>query len=290
LSPVVLLLILCTATAHASWNLAAKRAGSGGATFVWLYTVISLTLYLPLNVVLLVVTRPALDIRMLGVIAVSAIIQLGYFVCLQRGYAVGDLSVVYPLARGTGPALAVLLAVLLLGERPHPLALLGTAGVVTGVLVVGLGRRTPAQPGDSAFGAGIGYGIATGMFIGGYTVWDAHAVGPIGVPPVLLVWGDDLVRAIALAPVAFGRRGRLAAVWKAHRREAFAIAVLAPLAYILTLIALTKAPVSLVAPARELSIVIASLFGWLALGEEHPVRRLTGALIILGGVAALAVS
>jgi drug/metabolite transporter (DMT)-like permease len=287
-SPVVLLLILGSATAHASWNLAAKRAGTGGPTFVWLYTAISLVLYLPLNAVVLYVARPHLGPRALGAIAVSAILQLGYFLLLQRGYAVGDLSVVYPLARGTGPALAILLAVLLLGERPHALAVLGAAGVVGGVLVIGLGGRSP----DAGAGlrAGIGYGVATGVFIGAYTVWDAHAVGPIGVPPTLLVWGDDLTRALVLAPVAPGRRARLAEVWRDHRREAFAIAILAPIAYILTLVALMKAPVSLVAPARELSIVLGSLLGWLVLGEESPARRLAGSLIILAGVAALAAS
>ncbi len=75
-----------------------------------------------------------------------------------------------------------------------------------------------------------------------------------------------------------------------HRREVLAVAVLSPLAYVLVLQALTVAPVSLVAPLRESSIVVGALLGWWLLGEPRPARRLVGAAVVLGGIALLSLA
>ncbi len=113
-----LVLVLVAAVFHATWNLLAKRVGDGGAVFVWLFGLCSLVLYAPLAVVVVLVSAPHLGpveyLFMFG----SGVLHLGYFVLLQRGYAVGDLSLVYPLARGTGPLLATAAAIVLFGERP----------------------------------------------------------------------------------------------------------------------------------------------------------------------------
>ena len=120
-------LILISAVAHATWNLYAKRA-SGGPAFVWLFDVASTLLYAPLA--LIVVLRPHAPITLLGFgfIAGSAVLHLAYFLMLQQGYRIGDLSLVYPLARGTGPMLSTTAAILVFGERPGPLALAGAVG------------------------------------------------------------------------------------------------------------------------------------------------------------------
>lgn len=192
---------------------------------------------------------------------------------------------VYPLARGTGPMLAMVIAVVLLGERPGWLGLLGGLLVVAGVFVIGFSEGLPRSS-----LAGIGFGLLTGMLISAYTVWDSRAVTALALSPLLFDWASNLTRSLLLAPYAAGRRDRIAAVWSAHRRSVLAVAVLSPLAYILVLFAMRIAPVSLVAPARELSIVLAGLLAWRVLGEPQPGRRLTGAAVVLAGVVLLGVS
>lgn len=281
--------MLAAAVAHAGWNIASKRAGAAGVPLVFLNCAFAVALYLPVSIAV-VVFGDARITATLGLCAAgSAVLHLGYFVLLQRGYAVGDLSVVYPLARGTGPLLSVLVAVVVLGERPGSIGLLGAALVVAGILVVGSGGGSggPA-PFRSRLTAGAGYGLATGVLIAGYTLWDAHAVADLELSPILLLQGAELGRASLLAPYALRHRDAVAQVWRQHRPEIAVISVLSPLAYILVLIAYTMAPVSLVAPARELSIVIGSLAGWLVLREPNPARRMAGAAVVLGGIVALA--
>ena len=280
--PLALLLVVAAAMAHAGWNLCAKRVPDGGTVFVWLYGSVTAALCVPLAIVTVLVFHQVPTVTWLVAMGISGLLHVTYFVLLQRGYAVGDLSVVYPLARGSGPLLAVLASVVWLGERPGPLALAGAGAVVGGILVIGgIGRGSRS--------AGVLYAVATGVLIAGYTLWDAHAVTTLAVPPVVLMAGSALGEFTLLSPVLFWRRARAATLWRAHRRTLVAIAVLSPLAYLLVLFALRLAPVSLVAPARELSIVFGSLAAALVLGEPDPRRRLTGAVVVLAGVAAIAV-
>ncbi|MGP4016361.1 EamA family transporter [Saccharopolyspora sp. 5N708] len=281
------LLVVAAAFAHAGWNFFAKRAGSAGAGFVWLTATCSAVLYLPVMATSLIWTGlPSLANLLLGVL-VSATVHLGYFLLLQRGYAVGDMSVVYPLARGTGPMLAMLIAVLLLGERPGWIGLLGGLLVVAGVFVIGLSDGVPRS---GASLAGVGFGLLTGSLIAIYTVWDAHAVTALALAPLVYDWANNLARSAMLAPYAVTRRTQIAAAWAGHRKEILAVALLSPLAYILVLFAMQLAPVSLVAPARELSIVLAGLLAWRLLGEPQPIRRMTGAVVVLAGVVLLGIA
>ncbi|SFS93719.1 EamA family transporter [Saccharopolyspora flava] len=293
---VAVVLVVLAAFAHAGWNFFAKRAGSSGAGssgagFVWLTASCSAVLYLPVALGTLVWGSlhdgvPSPTTFLLGVL-VSAIIHLGYFLLLQRGYAVGDMSVVYPLARGTGPLLSMLVAVLVLQERPGWLGACGGLLVVCGVFVIGLSDGVP-RAGTNL--AGVGFGLLTGALIATYTVWDAHAVTGLALSPLLFDWANNLSRSVLLGPYALRRREALARIWSEHRREIIAVGVLSPLAYILVLFAMQLAPVSLVAPARELSIVVAGLLAWRVLGEAQPVRRMTGAVVVLAGVVLIGVA
>ncbi|MGJ7907135.1 EamA family transporter [Actinopolyspora sp. H202] len=281
-------LVVVAAAVHASWNYFAKRVASGGAAFVWLTAACSAVLYLPLAaLVVLHVGLPPLHLG-LFVVVVSAALHLAYFVLLQRGYSVGDMSVVYPLARGTGPLLALLIAVLVLEERPGITGVAGGLLVMLGVLVISSGG------GDNRLRAGklagVGFGLLTGSMIAFYTVWDAYAVTALALSPLLLIWGDQLTRVVLFAPYAWVRRDRIADVWSGNRREVMLVGLLSPLAYLLVLFAMRLAPVSLVAPARELSIVMAGLLAWWLLGEDDPVRRIAGSVVVLGGVVLLGIS
>lgn len=280
-----IVLVLGAAVAHAGWNLCAKTVPNGGALFVWLTAVWSTLLQLPPAVGAIVAADGMPAVWLLAML-VSGGMHTGYFVLLQRGYRVGDLSVVYPLARGTGPMLSVVAAIVLFGERPGPAVLLGTAGVVVGVWVIGgLGSAT-----GRSWAAGVGYGIACGATIATYTVWDAHAVTALAVSPLVLMAGSSLTETVLLGPYAYVRRAEVARIWARHKASVLTVAVLSPVAYLLVLFALRFAPVSLVAPARELSIVLGSVGAWLLFGEPNPARRLGGAVIVLAGVAAIATS
>jgi drug/metabolite transporter (DMT)-like permease len=211
-----------------------------------------------------------------GFMAGSGVLHVVYYAMLQRAYATGDLSVVYPLARGTGPVLSVTAAILFLGERPSGLGLAGGALIVVAVLTLVAGGSR----------AGVGAAVATGAAIAAYTVWDAHAVGPLNQPPVVYFWGAELIRATIFTPLVRDP----GTVWRANRRAIVGVGTLSPLAYVLVLFALTRAPVSLVAPVRESSVVVGALLGARVLGEGHLVRRIAAASAIAVGIAALAIS
>jgi drug/metabolite transporter (DMT)-like permease len=180
----------------------------------------------------------------------------------------------------------VVFAVVLFGERPGVVGLAGALAVVVGVFVIG---SATGEASTGRRGAGIVYGIVTGITIAGYTLWDANAVTTLGVPPLAQMAGSVIVESAALTPVALARRAEVTTLWREHRGNAAVVAVLSPLAYVLVLYALRIAPVALVAPARELSIVVAGIVAWRVLHEPNPARRLVGAGIVLAGVFALAV-
>ena len=286
MNPVALGLIIAAAFAHAAWNLAAKRAGASGAPFVWLASAISAALLLPIGLTTLLVTHEDVG-RWLLAATVSGVFQALYFLLLQRGYATGELSVVYPLARGTGPLVSVLLAVLILGERPGWLGIAGGLIVVAGIVLIGFTARGPHLDPKKAR-AGVIFGILTGFTIAAYTLWDSNSVNALAVAPLAMTWGATTTQTLLLSPIAVRRWAEVRDAWRRFWREALAVGVLSPLAYGLVLFALTLAPVALVAPGRELSVVLVSLAGLFILKEGQARQRLTGAAIVLVGIVLIA--
>ncbi len=280
MSSLALTLVLIAAFAHAGWNLFAKTA-RGGAAFVWLGAVMGCVLYLPVLVVALIVAPGTLGATAAGFMVVSGALHSLYFVFLQRGYLDGDLSLVYPLARGTGPLLATVAAIVFFAERPSPLALAGAALIVGAVLSL-VTRPSSAQE------AGTVFALLTGVTIAAYTLWDKQAVGDQDISPIVYFWGLGLTNTLLLTPWVMHRREDLRTAWRTSRRQAFGVGLLSPLAYILVLFALVKAPVSYVAPAREVSILIATVLGTTVLAEEGMGHRLVAAGGIVLGIAALA--
>jgi drug/metabolite transporter (DMT)-like permease len=222
-----------------------------------------------------------------GCIFVSAIIHLAYSLCLQKGYQVADLSIVYPVARGTGPTLSSIGAFILLGEMPSPQGVLGLLAVVAGIGFI-------STQGDlSAFRRprgqdGVRWGLATGSLIASYTVIDGYGVKTLGIDPVLLDWVANLLRFFMLAPLVLSNRARAKDVMKGRWLLAVGVGVLSPLSYILVLSAIEGgAPLSLVAPAREMSMMVAAMFGMLILREPVNAWRIIGCLILILGVVLL---
>ncbi|WP_374573629.1 EamA family transporter [Phenylobacterium sp.] len=276
-------LVVCGSVLHALWNILAKR-GASGPLFVWTYSAVSCALYTPLVVWAVSTTPVAWTLAAVGAVVLSGFLHLGYSLALQGGYRRADLSVVYPVARGAGPSLSVAGAVLLLGEPFTPPIAVGAALVVGGVFLVGFSGRTPGKP----FWPGVMWGGLTGLFIAAYTLNDGHAVKALAVPPLLVDYFGNLVRLTALTPLALRRRRELAAEFKVSGRAALGVGVIAPIPYILSLYAMTLAPLSLIAPARELSMMVGVLFGRLMLKERASPGRFAGAGLILAGVVVLA--
>lgn len=277
-----LVLVLAAAFCHAGWNVLVKRV-DGGAELIWLFSAVSAVLYLPLAAWILVVQAPPLGPWQVAFILGSAALHLGYFLLLQTGYRRGDLSLVYPTARATGPLLSGAFAVLFLGETVTARMAAGAAVIVLGVLMLTGGPRRDLGRAP----ASLLFGLGAGALIGSYTAWDAHAVATLMVPPLLLDYASSLGRAGLLLPVARRRRALVRRHWARHRGAVLGIAVLNPLAYILVLQALTFTPVAYVAPLREVSVPLAVLAGSLLLGEGGLRRRLGWALVILAGMAVL---
>jgi len=118
-------------------------------------------------------------------------------------------------------------------------------------------------------------------------LWDNHSVTSLHLEPVTYFAGTFLLQGLLLTPRALRRRDRIPGVVRANVAPILTIAVFSPLAYILVLTAMQTAPVALVAPLRESSIVIGSLLAWWLFGEGHLVRRILGAVIVLAGIAAI---
>jgi drug/metabolite transporter (DMT)-like permease len=280
-----LALLLLAAVAHAGWNLIAKQAGDKLA-FLWCSTLASAVLFLPLGAWLLL-TQP---VRPLGwpILAASACLEAAYFWSLAQAYRHGDLSLVYPVARGTAPLVVPLFAALFLGERPTLVAGLGIVAVVAGATLIHLSsfdRAALAELVDKARQPGTLYALLTGVLIAAYSTLDKRGVALM--PPPLYAYALFPAVAVALGPLVLPRRAAAVAEWRRARGAIVAVGVLAPLAYGLVLLALSVAPVSSVAAAREVSVVIAAALGAYLLHEPYGRGRLLGSAIIAAGLALL---
>jgi drug/metabolite transporter (DMT)-like permease len=287
--PVVLALIGVAAVMHAAWNVILKRAGdplitSGRAMIAGTLA------FAPIVIVAwFVAGRPAIPPEALFLGVVSGLLEVIYLILLSGAYRRGDLSVVYPLARGTGPLLAIAAGVGLLGERLGFVASLGVAALVVGLLIVQRPWRERRGGGRRVEGA-VPWAIACGISIASYSTVDR--VGARLTEP----W---LYAAVLFSVTAIGMAGVIAV---AGRREAAGesltwgrstlAGLLALATYVLILVAFSLAPLSVVAPLRESAIVIGSAWGVLRMGEAQnradAARRLAAAVLVVVGAVLLA--
>lgn len=277
-------LVLIAAAAHAIWNTVSKFKRGDTVLFVWAYTCAAALLCVPLGIVPVATGAQPLSARLAVASVVSAALHLVYSLTLQTGYDRFDLGVVYPVARGTGPVLTMAAAIVLLGERPTGVAVLGAAVVVAGIVVV---AGNPLRGGGRRPLRGVLWGAATGATIAAYTLWDGYAVSSAGLSPVTYFTGTFLLQGLVLTPRALRRQDRIRTALRTDAAPILTVAVFSPLAYILVLTAMRTAPVALVAPLRESSIVFGSLLAWRLFHEAHLARRVVGAVIVLAGIAAI---
>ncbi|HET7182827.1 MAG TPA: EamA family transporter [Candidatus Limnocylindrales bacterium] len=297
-----IVLVLVAAVLHAGWNVLLKTSGDTLTTAVRLQAIGTVVL-LPVAVAAwLVNDRPAVSGTAFALAMGSAVLEATYFVCLASAYRRGGLSLVYPLARGSAPLLAVAVGIGVLGEQLAPLALIGVAFLLAGILLVARPWQALRST-DPAHRAAIGFALLTGVSIAAYSTVDR--IGVREAPPWLygsiLAVGSSI---LTFTVVTLGRRkGWLAPAptgpppvgaptgLAALGRDA-AAGVLSLTAYLLVLVAYSIAPLATVAPLRESGIVLAAAWGAIRLREAKGRRdagsRIAAALLVVLGAALLA--
>ena len=273
-------LALGAAALHAAWNILLKAAGDPlrlSARAMAAGTVLAAPF---VGGAWLLAGRPGLPLPALPVIAVSGIVELAYFILLSTAYRRGELSVVYPIARGTAPALSVGAGFLVLGEHAGPLQVAGIALLLVGLWAV----RRPAGSRAALVPA-----VLTGVAIATYTSLDRVGVrlGPAFVYAwVLNLWVAVLLWAWVAAHPGPEPAGAEPAGWRLSAAVGSAMWA----SYFLVLLALSIAPLVLVAPVREASILLVSAWGVWRLGErDRGGARLFGAAAVVAGVVLVAV-
>lgn len=279
-----LTLIVLAALLHASWNLVSKRAADAGAVFVFFYRICSVILYLPWVVYVLRYEDVAWSAMALVFIFLSTLAHLAYSLSLMRGYQVADLSIVYPVARGTGPLLASAIAIWWLNESLHLTKAAGIGCIVIGIVLVATQGQWRHFMRTESW-VGIRWGLLIGMFIAGYSLVDAYGVKVLLIAPVMLDWLSSLGGALLLAPATWVNRTSVRQRMHNKWRLAIFVGAVSPLAYILVLYALQLgAQVSQTAPLREMSMIMATLIGAFILKEKVSLGRAFGCVVIFAGV------
>ncbi len=274
---------------HATWNYLLKKCG-GGLGVLTLSAVIASIWLTPISLYL-IWQGFTFSWPMLGMIVGSGVIHMLYFLLLDRAYrskgGSGDLSVVYPLARATGPLITIIVATTFFDENMSTIALCGA-------LLIGISALTlvgdPRQLLSRQSSQGIGFALLCGCMIASYTVWDKQAVAVFLIPPIVFDWAANVSRVFMLIPYTHCKEPTaMKNAWRQHPKSILAIGIMSPLSYILVLTAMVTTPVSYVAPARELSILFAALLGAHVLKEGDVLRRTIAAIGMLLGVTALAI-
>jgi drug/metabolite transporter (DMT)-like permease len=269
-------LALGAAFLHASWNILIAGARDSEATAA-VATVAGVALLAPVALVTGGVQSAALPYA-----AASAVLEVGYLALLGRAYQGGQVSVVYPVSRGTAPVLVLAFGALLLGEGASPGQVLGVVGVSAGVFLVGArsaGELEHAARRDLLFGAVIALTIAA------YTLVDAEGVDRAHAPAYLFLL---LAPSSAVYAAALALGGRAEAMRAELRPRALLVGAFVVGAYGCVLAALRLADAAPVAAVRESSVVIAAFMAAAFLHERVGARRLAGAALVVAGVAAIA--
>lgn len=281
--PLAIGLLLLAAAMHAGWNLLVKQAREK-EIFTWSSLLVGALCFTPL-----LALGAALPARAWPFIITSAAVEAIYFFALTRAYGLGDFSLIYPLARGTAPALLAVWATLFLGERLRPAGLLGLAVLIGGLLVVGGGvwwaRRGKAQVGPS----GVAAALLVALCISIYSAIDGAAVQTISpIPYTVLILGLSALFCTPVIALRY-RRAAIVAEWRLNWPRIVTVGVLNLTTYMLVLFAYSRAQVAYAGAVREISVVFAALVGWRWLGEPFGAHRTVGALLIFTGIVIIAV-
>jgi len=279
MQPELAILVLIAATLHASWNALVKGAPDPLAVQVTVFGIAGLI------ALALVPFLPLPDAASLPYLALSTAIHVAYYVALALGYSVGDLSLVYPIARGIAPVLVTGGAMALEGEVPSSLQLVGIVLVSLGILSLAVRRGSAPRDGHA-----VGYALLTGICIAAYTVFDGMGVRRTAMPLSYIAW-LFVLQGVAFAVVTLVWRGRalaggIAGDW---RRGTFG-GVIAALSYATIIWVMSVGALAPISALRETSVIIAALLGTTLLGESFGRARVVAAIVVCAGAALLSVA
>lgn len=289
MTALALLLVTVSALMHAAWNYLTKGSRDK-IVFLWATGIAGSVLFLP---VLLWSDdgKPWSGRVWLG-FGLGAVIRAAYFLSLGTAYSRGDLSLVYPVARGIAPVLVPVTAAVVLGERLSVAGTLGVVAVALGVYIVhlpGLAVGDLLRPLTRLRAAAARYAALTGVLTTTYSLVDKWNIAD-GAPPLPYAYFTIPVAALFLTPAVLRRPASVTAEWRGSGWRIPIVALLMTSGYLLVLMALQSTQVSYVTPARELGIVFGTILGSVVLREGAARQRLAGASIIVLGVTLLSLA
>jgi len=266
----LVLLTLFAALLHASWNTLLR----GGTDRLWSMTIMCATIALTCVVAAPFLPLPAYASWKYALL--SALLHVGYNLCLVRSYQSGDLGQTYPIARGSSPLMVTSGAALFAGEKVAVNALAGIGLISGGILLLALQRRRLALP-------GLKYSLATGAFIAAYSVVDGIGVRIAGDAIAYTVWMSALW-GVLMPALYTGLRGAKSLLrWRPEVLLAATGGLVSLLAYGIIIYAMATAPMGAVSALRETSVLFAALLGYLFLGETLTLRKVLACTVIATG-------
>jgi uncharacterized membrane protein len=284
-------LVLTSAVMHATWNFLLKSS-THKVIFFWAMSAVGFVVLIVPAVVIPIVDGFSWTI--LGYALGTSALHSVYGIALTRGYHVGDLSSVYPVSRGMGPALVPILAVVLLDESVSPEAAVGIALVVIGVYTIHIDQRFIrdwSHPLRALMAPATRAALLAGFMIACYSIWDKAGLDH-GLNPFTLSVFSLGAYVLALTPAVSAQAGGevVANEWRTQGRRIVLAGLLAPGGYLLVLYALKTTQVSYIAPSREVGIVLGTALGVLLLGEGYGLSRIWGSLLVVAGVITIALA
>ena len=281
LSSGVLAAVLGAAALHALWNSLVKSASDKFLSSA----IVALWCGVAAVMAALVLPRPAG--AAFPFIIASALIHIVYFILVGQLYRNADLSVAYPIMRGLAPLIAALIALVTLGEAPPPIASLGVAALVVGVLAMGASGFAHGRINRPT----ILVALANSAVIAIYSVIDGQGARLSGAGSAFAFaynsWADALT-ALAYLPIILFLRGRVAvSAFVVDWRRGLVGGLAAFFGYAIVIWAMTRAPIAAIAALRETSVVFAAIIGVVALREPFHAQRAVAVLVILAGIILL---
>jgi len=291
MSKLSLVLVLFAAALHAIWNYQIKKSYNKLA-FVWLFQLMGLIFFLPL----LIYYLPQVTIPAKGWLFIAATggIHAFYFGFLSTAYESGDLSLVYPVARGTGPLLVPILAVCFINEQICFAAGTGILLITSGVYLLHLPsfKKSDFFAPFSSMGRGATlWALGTGLTIASYSIIDK--IGVTYVDPVVYLYFLFLGTWMALSPCVLAKKGAvkiLGKEWEQNRAAILLVGFLCFFTYLIVLYAMRINKVSYVVSVRESSILMSVLIGSFFLKETLNRQKFFGSLAIFLGVILIGIS
>jgi len=268
--------VLLAALLHASWNAMIK---GGGEVLHDTAGIVVGAMLIGLPFLFVVPVPPA---AAWPFIIASVVVHLAYYWLMISAYRAGDLSLVYPLMRGVAPLITAIAGIAVLGEMPAPVAWAGMLLISGGVFLLGY-RALGHAPSRAA----VGFALANAAVIALYTLIDGRGARVSANAWSYIVWLFVLDGIPFSLWMLATRRETFVAHLRRRSRRALAGGGLSAAAYAISVWAMTKAPVALVASLRETSVLFATLIGARLLRERLSARRWSGVIAVVLGVLAL---